>query len=131
MKKILSCLLVLSLSVCLTSCSGKAEREEAKYVVVEISDGAKVDDLFEFESISKTALNGDLSKLNVENGCYCIGLLQSGASVVWMSNDDSYGYDDGLFVYVDGEVSDTQIITYAAKLKETPISYDSFKEKYN
>lgn len=132
LKKVLSCFLALLLSACFMGCSGNAEiKEKATYAVVEISDGTKVDDLFEFESISKTSLNGELSKLGVDKGCYCIGVLQSGVSVVWRADDDAYGYDDGLFVYVDGEVTDAQIITYAAKLKETPISYESFKEKYN
>lgn len=132
MKKVLSCFLALLLPACLMGCNSKAEKKEgAAYVVVEVSDGMKVDELFEFESISKTALSGELSKLGVDSGCYCIGVLQSGASVVWRSDDDPYGYDDGLFVYVNDEISDAQIITYAAKLKETPLSYDSFKEKYN
>lgn len=106
------------------------KNKQANYAVVEISNGTNVNDLFEFDSVSKIALNGELSKLDVKSGCYCIGTLQDGNSVVWRSDDDSYGYDDCLFVYVEDQVSDMQVITYAAKLKENPILYDSFKEKY-
>ena len=123
--------LVILLLISLTGCSGeKKENEQSNYVVVKISNGSTVDDLFEFESVSKIALNTEFSKVDAENGCYCIGALQDGNSIVWRSDDDGYGYDDCLFIYVEDEISDTQIMSYAVKLKETPISYDSFKEKY-
>lgn len=68
--------------------------------------------------------------MDAGNGCYCIGALPGGNSVVWKSDDDGYGYDDCLFLYVEDKVSDVQVATYASKLKEEPISYENFKEKY-
>ena len=123
--------LVILLLISLTGCSGeKKENEQSNYVVVKISNGSTVDDLFEFESVSKIALNTEFSKVDAENGCYCIGALSGGNSVVWKSDDDGYGYDDCLFLYVDDKVSDVQVATYASKLKQEPISYENFKEKY-
>lgn len=130
MKKVIGCFFAALLFVLLIGCGKTGKNEQANYVVVEMSNGTKVNDLFEFESVSKIALDGELSKIDVEDGCYCIGVLQGGNSVAWRSDDDGYGYDDCLFIYVEDEISDTQIMTYAAKLKETPISYESFKEKY-
>ena len=131
LKKIIGCLFIALFSILLISCSEKTEKiEKANYVVLQISNDTKVNDLCEFESTSKAVLDSELSRLDVENGCYCIGALQDGNSIVWRSDDDGYGYDDCLFIYVEDEISDTQIMSYAVKLKETPISYDSFKEKY-
>lgn len=129
MKKVIGCLFTILLSILLISCSGNIEKnEEVNYTVVKISNDAKVDDLFKFESISQIAVDSELSKLNVENGCYCIGTLKDGNCIIWKSNNN--GYDD-LFIYVEDKVSNTQIVKYAVKLKETPISYDSFKQKIN
>lgn len=99
---------------------------------MKIPKSTEVDDLFEFESVSKSVLNTEFCEIDdVEDGCYCIGTLQDGNSIIWKSDDDGSGYDDCLFIYVKDKISDTQIITYAAKLKETPISYESFKRKIN
>lgn len=131
MKKIIICLFTALLPILLISCSGKTEKnEEANYVIVKMENDTKVNDLFEFKSVSKTVLDSEFSQLDMEDGCYCIGVLVNGNSIVWRSDDDGYGYDDCLFIYVEDEISDAQIVTYAVKLKETPISYDSFKEKY-
>lgn len=131
MKKVIGNFFAVLLSISLMGCNGETKKsEQVDYVVVEISSGTKVNDLFEFKSVAKIALDGELSELDVEDGCYCIGALQGGNSIVWRSDDDGYGYDDCLFVYVEDEISDTQVMTYAVKLKDTPISYDSFKEKY-
>lgn len=131
MKKVIGCLFTIILSVLLISCSGNIEKnEESNYTVVKISSNTKVGDLFKFKSVSKIVVDSGVSKLDVENGCYCIGRLKDGNSIVWRSDDDGYGYDDCLFIYVEDKISDTQIVTYATKLKEKPISYDSFKEKH-
>lgn len=129
MKKVIRYFLTVLLSATLMGCSSEtAKKEQENYVVVEMPDATNVDDLFEFESVSQIALTGEMSNLGVGEGCYCIGALQGKNSVVWRSDND--GYDGGLFVFVEDDVSNTQVITYAAKLKETPISYDSFREKY-
>lgn len=131
MKKVIGCFFAALLSVSIMGCSGSGKTEKEKqpnYVVVEMSNGTKVDDLFEFESVTEIALDGRL--VGVEDGVYCSGALQDGNSVIWRSDDDGYGYDDSLFVYVEDEISAMQISGYAFKLKETPISYNSFKEKY-
>lgn len=131
MKKLIHYFCLALFSVLLMGCSDKMEKEkQANYDVVEISSDMKVDELFDFKSVSKIALDGKLSSTDVESGCYCIGSLENGKSVIWRSDDDGYGYDDCLFVYVEDVVTDMQIMTYAAALKETPISYDSYKEKY-
>ncbi len=131
MKKVIGCLFTIILSVLLISCSGNIEKdEEANYTVVKISNNTKVGELFKFESVSKIVVDSGVSKLDVENGCYCIGRLKDGNSIVWKSDNDGYAYDDCLFIYVEDKISDTQIVTYAAKLKEKPISYNSFKQKH-
>lgn len=123
--------LVILLLISLIGCSGKTEEnEQPNYVVVKISNGSTVDDLFEFEAVSKIALDTEFSKVDAENGCYCIGALPDGNSVVWKSNDDGYGYDDCLFLYVEDRVSDVQVAAYASKLKGEPVTYEEFKEKY-
>lgn len=115
------------LFVFLIGCSSKTEKNsQANYTVVKMSDGTSVNDLFEFESVSKIALDITMSDMYSEDGCYCIGLLQNGNSVVWKSDDDNYDYDDCMFIYVEEKVSDTQITLYAEKRRETPISYEEF-----
>lgn len=132
MKKIVFSFLAAFLFVFEIGCGNKiAEKEQANYVVVEISDGTNVNDLFEFQSVSKVALGGEVSKLGIQEGCYCIGRLQGKNSIVWRADDDGTGYDDCLFIYVEQEVSNVQVTSYVSKLGETPISYDSFKEEYN
>ena len=115
----------------LTGCGSKAiEDEQKNYTVVKIADDVSIEELFDFESVTKVALSGALSKLGIEEGVYGIGALSNGHSVVWRSDDDPYAYDDDLFVYVEDSVSKQQVISFVAKPEDTPITYDDFREKY-
>lgn len=131
MKKAVSYFFVALLLSSLLGCGGKAEKkEQVNYVVVKIPAGTDVKDLFEFESISRLAIDDITApKAGTLDGVFCSGVLPGGKSVVWQS-DDAGANDDYLFVYVESRLSDVQIATYASKLDETPISYESFKEKY-
>ncbi len=129
MKKILMGFLVIML-VLLSGCGEKNEESEsAMYVVVKMPEDLNVDDLFEFESVSQSVIS-DYADLGIDEGCYCAGTLKGGKTIVWRSDDDPYGYDDCLFIYIESELSDAQVTGYAAKLKEESISYDEFKGKY-
>lgn len=129
MKRWTRCFAVILYVMLLVGCGSKTEGE-VDYVVVEVPEDATVKDLFEFESVSKVVLGGEMSKIDVEGGCYCVGVLKGGNSIVWKSDDDNYGYDDGVFLYVEGKVSDVQTAAYASKLKGTSISFNDFKQKH-
>lgn len=130
-QKAIGMFMAIILFAFLTGCGrNSAENEKKNYTVVEVPDNESVEGLFDFESVTKVALSGQLSKLGIEEGVYCIGALSNGHSVVWRSDDDLYGYDDGLFVYVEDSVSKQQVISYAAKPEDTSITYDDFREKY-
>lgn len=129
MKGLMACLRITFIAIFLVGCGNKMEKE-VNYVVVKVPEDTTVNDLFEFEDVSKVMLGGELSNIDAEEGCYCAGYLKEGNSIVWKSDDDNYGYDDGLFLYIEDKVSDVHIANYASKLKETPISFDAFQQKY-
>lgn len=130
-QKVIGIFLVITFLVFLAGCGSKSTGDEQKnYTVVRAPENESVEEIFDFESVTKVALSGELSKLGIEEGCYGIGILSNGHSVVWRTDDDLYDYDDGLFVYVEDSVSKQQVISYAAKPEDTPITYDEFKEKY-
>ncbi|MCM1244780.1 MAG: hypothetical protein NC293_03945 [Roseburia sp.] len=129
MKSLMACLRIILIAIFLVGCGNKTGKE-VNYVVVEVPEDTAVNDLFEFENVSKVVLGGELSNIDVEGGCYCVGYLKEGNSIVWKSDDDNYGYDDGLFLYIEDKVSDVHVANYAGKLKETPISFNTFQQKY-
>lgn len=115
--------LMLSSLMITTGCSGEAEQKKTNDIVVEMPKDCKVDDIFQFESVSKKSLAG-ASSMGVSDGVYCVGALGDGNTVVWRYHDGSS------MVYVKGEVSDTQIVYYAKRLQEDAVSYEEFKEEY-
>lgn len=115
----------------MTGCSNEQEtsQKETDYIVVKLPEDCEVADIFQIKSVLRNSLNG-AEKMGVSNGVYCIGTLENGDTVVWRSDDDVYGYDDSLMVYVKGEVSDKDILYWARRLNETPVSYEEFEEEY-
>ena len=113
------------LQIMIVGCAGKTTKEsEQNYVVVETTGDFKVEETFDFTSVSH-AVVGDVSNSNnkIQDGVYGVGILSDGCSIVWCS--DQYS---GVFVYVKEELNDASMIKYVAKMGEDTISYDDFKE---
>ena len=119
------CVFVMTLSIImLVGCGKSTEKSPAdndNCVVVEVPEGSEVKSIFHFESTSQTSLTGG-SGVGVADGVYRMGKLEDGNSIVWRSED--------VFLYVPGEAEAKEILHYGTRLKDTPISYDEFKEKY-
>ena len=118
----------------LTACDRPESREavpqtnQAAYAVVSVDEDTDIDTLFDYSSKSQVAVS-DISSSN-ETKVYTYGILDNGASVVWYSGDDNYGYDDRLFVYVEDEVSEVSWYQWTRKLDETPITLEEFEERF-
>lgn len=131
MKKLSLFFVCMIFAMIFVGCAENTSKNEADYVVVDVSDVGLVEELFSFSSVSKKSLSGDLSSMDIEEGVYNIGKLEDGSCILWRADDDKYGYDDGLFVYVEVEIDHNDVLNYASKLKESPISYDEYMEIYN
>lgn len=105
----------------MAGCSQETSEKKTDYVVVEIPEDYTVEQLFQFESVSHNALNG-ASGWGVSDGVYNIGTLENGDTIVWRSDD--------VMVYIKETFKTTQIVQYAGKLNEEPVSYEEFKEMY-
>lgn len=129
----LICIMILgSVMGCGNQDDNSSKEDEKEYVVVKIEKSIEieVEELFEFKSKKSIALT-DYSGLNIPEGVYTIGYTDSGYSVIWKSDDDKYAYDDCKFIYVEDEVSDSEVAYFGGKLgSEEGIGYKQFIQKY-
>lgn len=100
----------------LMGCAGASEKAEEKDsdVVVQVSEGSTVEELFNFTSTQQISVSGAVE------GFIRIGNLENGNSVVWSS--------DSVFLYVKGEANSISSQYYLNRLKAEPIPYAEFKE---
>ena len=119
-------ILVFCLSILLlTGCEKKSTEETGKNgdcINVQVPEGSTIDDIFDFKSTHQVYLT-NLSSSGTSDQKLNIGTLSNGNSVAWQS--------DSNFLYILGESNDISVGYYANQLKETPISYEEFKTKYN
>ena len=122
----------------LAGCNGTEERPPkaenlADYVVVSVHSDVDIESYFDFSSVDRVHLETYFgSDDNLDSGVYSAGHLSDGNCIVWRSDDDGYGYDDCLFVYVEEDLSGGEVpwIKYAEKLGEEPIDFEEFLREY-
>lgn len=127
MKKKLYIVFGITLIIFLIAGCGKqkeSKTENQAYVVVNLEDGAKIEDLFSFTSTANTTVS-DYTKMNIPSGPYTIGYTDNGCTLVWLKGADSK------FVYVKQNLPINKASIYAQFLqKEDGITYKEFTEQY-
>ena len=131
--KITKLFVVMMMLFSLIGCSGKEETKEQEDVVetalVEAPEDQDLEQLFKFKSVERTSIT-DYTENKMKEGLYSIGILDNDTSIFWYSSDDGYGYDDGVFLYVDKKITSSNIMEYAEKLNGNAISYEEFLSEY-
>ena len=131
--KIIKVFAVFMVFFSLFGCSSKEETKEQEDVVkttlVEAPEDQDLEQLFQFKSVERTNIT-DYTENKMKEGVYCIGILDNDKSIFWYSSDDGYGYDDGVFLYVDKKLTSNNIVQYAEKLNGDAISYEEFLSDY-